>query len=84
MSSGAVVRHPSVPRSITVTPMKRMFSFDYRHPRVMARIRVAIGIWLLFLTAILCAYTSWWGLVLVVPAALHFYLAYRLSHDGRS
>jgi len=53
-------------------------SYDYRHARVMMRVRVAIGIWLLLLGAILCGYGRWWGLLMVAPAALHFYFAYRL------
>jgi len=44
-------------------------------------VRVGIGIWLLVLTAIPCGYGRWWGVLLVAPAALHFYLAYRLRHS---
>ena len=53
-------------------------SYDYRHPRVMMRLRVGIGIWLLALGVILCGYGRWWGVVMVAPATLHFYVAYRL------
>jgi hypothetical protein len=55
-------------------------SYDRRHPRVVPRVRIGVGVWLLILTAILCGSGSWWGLVLIAPAALHFYLAYRVLH----
>lgn len=42
--------------------------------------RVSIGVWLLVAATILCAEGRWWGVVLVAPAALHFWLAYRLLH----
>jgi hypothetical protein len=41
-------------------------------------VRIGVGVWLLALGAILCGYGYWWGVLLVAPAALHFYLAYRL------
>ncbi len=43
-------------------------------------VRVAIGIWLLVAGAILLNEGYWWGVLMVAPAALHFYLAYRLRH----
>jgi hypothetical protein len=43
-------------------------------------VRVAIGIWLLVPGAILLGERYGWGVVMVAPAALHFYLAYRLRH----
>ncbi len=52
----------------------------YRHPRLVISVRIGVGAWLLVAAAILCGSGSWWGLVLVAPAALHFYLAYRLLH----
>jgi hypothetical protein len=65
------VRHTKLPSS-----------WEYQHARVMLPVRVAIGIWLVVLTAILYGYGrgGWWGLLLVSAAALHFYLAYRLRH----
>jgi hypothetical protein len=55
-------------------------SWEYRHARLMVRVRVGSGIWLVVLTAILYGYGrgGWWGVLLVPSAALHFYLAYRL------
>jgi hypothetical protein len=45
-----------------------------------AGLRVSIGVWLLVVAAILCADGHWWGVVLIAPAALHFWLAYRVLH----
>ena len=62
------------------SPMKLVPSYEYRHPRLFARMRAAVGVWLLVLTAILYGSdrSGWWGLLLVPAAALHFYIAYRL------
>lgn len=68
-------------REVTRQPRWR---WERRHWRLIARMRVAIGIWLLVLGAILLSYGYWWGLVMVAPAALHFYLAYRLRHAVQS
>lgn len=62
------------PRQLKLQP-----SFEYRHPRLLIAVRVGVGIWLVILTAILCRSGRWWGLALLAPAALHFYLAIRLA-----
>jgi hypothetical protein len=54
-----------------------------KHPRVVATIRVGIGIWLLVAGTILYASGYWWGVLMIAPAALHFYLAYRVGHSVR-
>jgi hypothetical protein len=54
------------------------------HPRVAARIRIGVGVWLLVLAAIACGLGDWWGALLVAPAALHLYLAYRLLHRAQT
>jgi hypothetical protein len=64
-------------RGITRQPQWR---WERRHPRLIARLRVTIGIWLLVAGAILLDRGYWWGALMVVPAALHFYLAYRIRH----
>jgi hypothetical protein len=56
------------------------WQWERRHPRLIIRVRVAIGIWLLVLGAILLGGGYWWGVLMVAPAALHFYLAHRLRH----
>jgi hypothetical protein len=43
-----------------------------------ARVRFGVGIWLLAFAAYTCYSGLWWGVLLVAPAALHFYLGYRL------
>jgi hypothetical protein len=52
----------------------------YKHPQVMAGVRIVVGIWLLVLTAALygSGRGSWWEVLLVTGAAVSFYLAYRL------
>jgi hypothetical protein len=58
--------------------------WERRHPRLIIRVRVASGIWLLAVGAILLGGGYWWGVLMVAPAALHFYLAYRLRHAVRA
>jgi hypothetical protein len=62
-----------------VTDIPR-WKWERRHPQVVIRLRVAIGIWLLVLGAILVGDGYWWGALMLAPAALHFYLALRLRH----
>jgi hypothetical protein len=50
----------------------------------MGRVRFGIGIWLLALAAYLCYTGFWWGVLLIAPAAPHFYLAYRLQRSVQS
>jgi hypothetical protein len=59
-------------------------SWAQRHRRVLICLRVGIGVWLLIVTAILCNRGYWWGLVILAPAAAHFYLAQRLGRPARS
>ncbi len=56
-------------------------SYASRRPRLVALMRVGIGIWLLVAGAILYGSGYWWGVLMAAPAALHFYLAYRLRHS---
>jgi hypothetical protein len=60
--------------------MKFVTPQSYGHPRLVARVRIGVGVWLLILTAILYGSGNggWWGLLLVPAAGLHFYLAYRV------
>jgi hypothetical protein len=53
----------------------RVRPWELRHRRAVVRIRVALAIWLLFLTAVLCASGRWWGVFLLPPAALSIWLA---------
>jgi len=60
--------------------IKRVCTLGARHPLQVARLRVGVGIWLLFLTTVLYGYgqAGDWAWLLLVAAALNFYLAYRL------
>lgn len=59
---------------------------ERKHPGLWIWVRVLSGLWLIILTCILCNAGMWWGLSLVAPAALHFYLAARLGQiaQGRA
>jgi len=60
--------------------IKRVFTLGSRYPRQVARVRIGIGIYLLFLMAILynTGHGGEWAWLLAVTAGLHFGLAYRL------
>jgi hypothetical protein len=51
-------------------------SWEYRHLRVLAGVRFAAGTWLVVLGSILLAYGYRWGALLLVPAALLFWVGY--------
>jgi hypothetical protein len=65
--------------------VRRSLAIEAKHPRRSIVVRICVGVWLLFLTAIMYGYGvgGWWGVLLVPAAALHFYLAYRLRHTVR-
>lgn len=64
---------------------KRLSTLGRRYPRQVALVRVAVGIWLLFLTAVLyrSGHAGQWGWLLAATAVLHFGLAYRLLWIAR-
>ncbi len=49
-----------------------------RNPRTVAKVRIAVAIWLLMLAGIVWSRGSDWGLALLAPAAMHLWLAGRL------
>jgi hypothetical protein len=53
-------------------------AFAYRHPRACASVEFVVGIWLIIIGAILCAYGYWWGAALFAVTALPFWVAYQL------
>jgi hypothetical protein len=65
------------PQAYHFLGMQLLSSFDRRRPRTSAGVRIAVGIWLAIGGAIACDNGYWWGLVILLPAALNFYLAYR-------
>jgi hypothetical protein len=60
--------------------IKRVFQLGSRYPRRVARVRIGVAVWLLFLTAVLygSGHGGQWAWLLAVTAALHVGLAYRL------
>jgi hypothetical protein len=66
-----------------IVPVTR---FDYRHPLLVARVRIGVGVWLLILTGLLLHYgqDARWLLLLLPAAALNFYLAYRMPRAIRA
>ncbi len=64
-------------RELTRQPRWR---WERRHWRLIVRVRVAIGIWLVVVGAVLLGDGYWWGVLIFAAAALHFYLAYRMRH----
>jgi hypothetical protein len=67
-------------------PVKRALTLGDRYPRQVALLRVAVGIWLLLLTAVLSrsGHGGLWVWLLAATAALHFGLAYRLLRHARN
>jgi hypothetical protein len=65
---------------------KRVNRLGATHPRHVARLRIAIGIWLLCLMAVLygTGHGGQWAWLLAVGTALHFGYAYRLFHFARN
>jgi hypothetical protein len=63
--------------------MKGFASHPHSYDRAKAHVRFGVGIWLLALAAYTCYSGLWWGVLFVVPAALHFYLGYRLQRSAR-
>ena len=66
--------------------MKPVTQRRYRHPTLVARVRIGVGVWLLILTVVLygSGRGDWWGGLLIPAAALNFYLAHRVSRANRA
>ena len=47
-------------------------SWNYRHPTVLAGVRLAAGIWLVVLSVLLFSIGDWWAVPLLVAAAVLF------------
>jgi signal transduction histidine kinase len=50
----------------------------YRHPRAWGSVSMAAGLWVFVLGVILCSYGFWWGVLLILVAALEIWVAYHL------
>ena len=59
-------------------------SWGYRHPRVSAGVRFAVGIWLVFLGGFLLSDGYLWATLLLVAAALLFWVGYLNLTAARS
>jgi hypothetical protein len=70
------------PRSV----LKRLllWSWAYRHPRVWAGLRFAFGIWLVFLGGLLLSDGYLWATLLLVAAAMLFWVGYLDMTAARS
>jgi hypothetical protein len=68
-------------REITRQPR---WAWERRHWRLVVRVRVASGVWLLILGSIVLAEGGWWGVFFLPPALLHFYLAHRVRQAARA
>ncbi len=64
--------------------IKHVSPWERSHPQMFAGVRIAAGVWLLALTAILYGYHrgGWWRPLLVPAAAAHFYGAYCLLRSS--
>jgi hypothetical protein len=64
---------------------QRITRLGGNHPRQVAWLRIAIGIWLLCLTVVLCGsgHGGQWAWLLAVGTAVHFGYAYRLFRFAR-
>jgi len=63
--------------------VRRGLANEAEHPRRTILVRVGVGVWLIAAAAIAWGEGYWWGVFLLAPAALHFYLAYRAGHAVR-
>ena len=50
-----------------------------RHPRFVIRVRLAVAVWLTFVTVVLCIRGYWWGLAIIFFIALHLLFARRAA-----
>jgi signal transduction histidine kinase len=50
----------------------------YRHPKAWGSVSMAAGLWVFVLGVILCSYGFWWGVLLILVAALEIWVAYHL------
>jgi hypothetical protein len=80
----------NVPSSRSALMRFLVRSWEYRHPHVWVRVRVACGIWNLFLGVLLLASFHWLGPLTwlaalpLAGAALIFWTAYRLQTSVQS
>jgi hypothetical protein len=71
------------PRSVLNSRLL-LTSWGYRHPRVSAGVRFAVGIWLAFLGGLLLSDGYLWATLLLEAAALLFWVGYLNLTAARS
>jgi hypothetical protein len=59
-----------------------LLSWDLRHRKSSATIRLLLAFWIAVVVVVLCATGHWWGLVFVVPLGLDLYLLRRILVAG--
>ena len=59
-----------------------LLSWDLRHRKSSAGIRLLLAVWITVVVVVLCATGHWWGLVFVVPLLLDLYLLRRILKAG--
>jgi hypothetical protein len=75
-------KNPPAGRSLFARLIVR--SWEYRHPRLLWRLRFGGGLVLVALSILLFAYGSWWGLLPLAGAAGAFLGGYRIYQITRS
>jgi len=62
--------------------MQRLKAYARSQSRAVGLLRLGVGLWLVGLAAYLCSQNAWLGLLLLAPAAFHFYLGgLALQHE---
>jgi hypothetical protein len=79
----APTENAAPPRSV-LNRRLLLTSWGYRHPRVSAGVRFAVGIWLVFLGGFLLSDGYLWATLLLVAAALLFWAGYLNLTAARS
>jgi hypothetical protein len=75
---------PSPPATAAARPLRLTTSYDERHPYLMGGIRLAVGVWLFVLFTFLLSAGDWWGVVLLLPAAILFVVGTRVLQNFRT
>ena len=64
--------HGNVAPSRSFLTRRLVTPWDYRHPSALAAVRLAAGVWLVVLTALLFSIGDWWAAPLLLVAAVIF------------
>jgi hypothetical protein len=64
--------------------MRLTTPYDARHPVVMAWVRFVPAAWMVVLTVLLWSIGDWWATVLLLPAALAFWIGWRVLQSAKN